>query len=155
AVALERRLHVLARAGELGRVAHDEVEPARRRLLEVTERVVLDGGEAAQAVELEVVRRALERPRRRVDGGRRGRAAARRGHGEAADVRVQVEDARAAGEALDAEAVLALVEERARLLPGERLDLEDEAVFTADDLGARLAPRHAALGREAFDLRHA
>src|SRR5262249_6113350 len=52
----------------------------------------------------------------------------------------------------DAGAVVALIEERAGLLPGDRLDLEPDAVLDARHGRARLAADDARLRLEPFDL---
>src|SRR5205085_202562 len=82
AVAAQGGVEVLAGAGELGRIADDDVEGGGRGLLEITEDVALDGVGGGQTVQLEVRPGPLQRSGRDVDGDDRARAAARRRQAE-------------------------------------------------------------------------
>ena len=89
-----------------------------------------------------------------VDPEHRSGASAGGLHRKPASVAIKVEDAPPARQAGDKEAVVALVEKPAGLLPGERVDREHRAVFADVDRSADFTQRHPRLGRQALPRAH-
>ena len=132
---------VVSAMREARRVAHQNVERggAGAERVEVVEDVCFleTVGRSRDLIELEVSSRVFERWGRQIHRDGVGRAAGCGEHGEAAGVPEQVQQPPSARELGDAGAVVALVEEEARLLPLDRAAQKRDAVFEKDGVAAR------------------
>ena len=124
-VKASRALGVSAAAGQRRRIENDQVEAIRRLSHELAGLAMneLDGARG-MLVQLEILPRDLERPRRRVDGDDLSGAACQRRERESALVAKRVEHARPGRERARNRAVVALIEKLAGLLAVLEINLE-------------------------------
>jgi hypothetical protein len=156
AVALQRRVERALGWGELGRIHDQHVEGARGGGLQPSEDVGLHQVQAIRhAGPAGVLARALDRAGRHVDGGRSAGALRERLQREPAEVGVAVEHIGARAQRAHAAVVLALIQERARLLAVLRVDGQRHAVLEEAHLLDLVAAHDARGGREALARAHA
>jgi len=143
-----------ARLGERGRVDHDRVEPLARALdlSQVVEHVGLDEPDVRQVVARRVRLRALQRIAGHIDGDD-ALGASREVQRERAVIAEAVEGAPARAFA-DHQAILALVEKRARFLSRPRSSGVAHAVLVHLDFPRNVPGQELDVGGEGFLLSH-